>query len=66
VVVRADRAGPVAQVGLQQHQGAITGLFQRLQLYPAPRSLYRTEHVTGPRPRGGEQITQVSALTVES
>jgi hypothetical protein len=32
MVIGADRAGPVAQVRLQLHQGAIPSLLQRLQL----------------------------------
>ena len=65
MVVRADRPGPVAQVSLQQHQVAVADFLQRLQLDPAPRRLRRPGQVTGPRPGGAEQITQVRALTVE-
>ena len=51
MVVGADRAGPVAQVGLQPHQGAVADLLQRLQLDPAARGLHRPGQVAVPRPR---------------
>ena len=65
VVVGADRPGPVAQVGLQQHQGAVADLLQRLQLDPAARRLRRPGQVARPRPRRAEQVAQVRALPVE-
>lgn len=36
VVVATDGAGPVSQIQLKLHQRAVPGLFQRLQLDPAP------------------------------
>ena len=65
VVVGADRAGPVAQVGLQQHQGAIAGLLQRLQLDPAAGGIHRSGQVTPSRARLTEKIAQVHALALK-
>ena len=50
VVVGADRAGPVAQVGLQLHQRAVADLLQRLQLDPAARGIHRPGQVAGRAP----------------
>ena len=65
MVVGADRSGQVAQVGLEQHQVAVADFLQRLQPDPAPRYLRRPGQITGPGPRGAEQIAKVRALTVE-
>ncbi len=65
MVVGADRTGPVAQVGLQQHQGAVAGLLQRLQLDPAAGGIHRSGQVTRPRPRRTQQIAQVRALALK-
>ena len=65
MVVGADRTGAVAQIGLQQHQGAIPGLLQRLQLDPAADSIHRPGQVTRTRPRRTQQITQVRALALK-
>ena len=62
VVIGADRAGPVAQVGLQQHQGAIAGLLQRLQLDAAAGGIDRSCQVTPARSCLTEKIAQVHAL----
>ncbi len=42
MVVGAHRTGTVAQVGLQQHQGAVADLLQRFQLEPAAGGLHRS------------------------
>ena len=65
MVVGADRAGPVTQVGLQQHQGAIADLLQRLQLDTAAGSVHRSGQVTPSRSRRTNQIAQVHALPFE-
>ena len=65
MMVGAHRAGPVAQVGLQQHQGAIAGLLQRLQLDTAAGGIHRSGQVTPSRSRRTDQIAQVHALAFE-
>ena len=65
MVVGAHGTGTVAQVGLQQHQGAIAGLLQRLQLDPAAGGIHRSGQVARARPRRAEQIPQVRALAFE-
>jgi len=65
VVVGADGAGPVARVGLQLHQGAVTGLLRRLQLDPAARGIRRPGQVTAAHPRPAQQIAQVHALPLD-
>ena len=65
MVVCADGTGTVAQVGLQQHQGAISGLLQRLQLDPVADGIHRSGQVTRARPRRAEQIPQVCALALK-
>ena len=65
VVVGADRAGPVAQVGLQLHQRAVADLLQRLQLNPAAGGIHRPGQVAAARPGLGEQVAQVHALALE-
>jgi hypothetical protein len=65
VVVGADRAGPIAQVGLQQHQGAIAGLLQRLQLDAAAGGIDRSCQVTPARTCLTEKIAQVHALALK-
>ena len=65
VVIGADGAGPVAQIGLQLHQGAIADLLQRLQLNPAPGGIHRPGQVTRSRPRRTDQVAQVHALALE-
>ena len=65
VVVGADRTGPVAQVGLQKHQGAIAGLLQRLQLDPAAGGIDCSGQVSPPRTGLAEKIAQVHALTLK-
>jgi hypothetical protein len=62
VVVGADRAGPVSQLGLQLHQGAVAGLLQRLQLKPAPRHIHRPGQVAAARSLLAEQVAQAHAL----
>ena len=49
-MVGADRAGPVAQVGLEQHQRAVAGLLQRLELDPAAGGGRRPGQVARPAP----------------
>src|ERR1039457_1524157 len=65
MVVGAHRTGPVAQVGLQQHQGAIAGLLQRLQLDPAAGGSHRSGQVAPSRSRRTEKIAQVHALALK-
>lgn len=65
VVVRADRAGPVADVGLQLHQGAISDLLQRLQLNPPPGRGFRSLQVSRAQARSAHQVTQGGALTCQ-
>ena len=65
MVVGADGTGPVAQVGLQQHQGAIPGLLQRLQLDPAARGIHRSGQVTRTRPRRTSRSHKLRALALE-
>jgi hypothetical protein len=65
VVVGADGAGPVAQLGLQLHQGAVADLLQRLQLNPAARHLHRPSQVTASRPRLAEQVAQAHTLPLD-
>jgi hypothetical protein len=65
MVVGADGASPVARVGLQLHQGAVTGLLQRLQLDPAARGVHRPGQVTAWHLRLAQQIAQVHALPLD-
>jgi len=65
MVIGAHRTGPVAQVGLQQHQGAIAGLLQRLQLDPAAGGSHRSGQVTPSRSRRTKKIAQVHALALK-
>ena len=65
MMIGADGTGAVAQIGMQQHQGAIPGLLQRLQLDPAAHGIHRPGQVTGTRPRRTQQITQVRALALK-
>ena len=44
-MVGADGAGPVTQVGLQLHEGAVADLLQGLKLDPAPGRLHRPGQV---------------------
>ena len=62
MVVGADGPGPVAQIGLQLHQGAIADLLKRLQPDPVPGRLHRPGQVTGSRPCRTGQVAQVHAL----
>ena len=64
-MVRADGPGPVAQIRLQLHQGAIADLFKGLELNPAPGGFQRPGEVTCSRPRGEYQVAQVHALALE-
>ena len=65
VVVGADGAGPVAQLGLQLHQGAVADLLQRLQLNPAARHIHRPGQVTAPHPPLAEQVAQAHTLPLD-
>ncbi len=65
MMVGADRAGPVAQVGLQLHQGAVAGLFERLQLDPAARGIRRSGQVPSSRSRLAGQVAQLHALALK-
>ena len=65
VMVRADGPGPVTQIRLQLHQGAIADLFKRPELNPAPGGFQRPGQVTCSRPRGAYQVAQVHALALE-
>ena len=64
-MVGAQRARPVAEVGLQPHQRPVAGLLQRQQPDPAPGRLHRPGQVTAPGPRAGQQVAQVRALALE-
>jgi hypothetical protein len=65
VVVSAERARAVAQIGLELHQRAVADLFQRLQLDPAPGGFHGSGQVTRAPPRRAQQIAQVHALALE-
>ena len=64
-MVGAHRAGPVTQVGLQPHQGAVAGLLQRLQLDPAADGRGRAGQVARALLRRAGQVAQVHALALE-
>ena len=63
MVVGADRAGPVTELGLQPHQGAVAGFLQRLHPDPAPGRVHRHGQVAGPR--RADQVAQVHALAFQ-
>ena len=65
MVVGAHRTGPVAQIGLQLHQGPVADLLQRLQLDAAAGGIHRPGQVAGQRPRPAEQVAQLDALAFE-
>jgi hypothetical protein len=65
MMVGADRTGPVAQVSLQLHQGAITDLLQRLELDPATGRIHGSGQVPRSRPRRAGEITQIDALALQ-
>ena len=65
MVVGADGASPVTQIGLQLHQDAIADFLQRLQLDPVPGRIHRSGQVTHSRPCRAGQVAQVHALALE-
>ena len=65
MVVGAHRAGAVAQVSLELHQGAIAGLLERLQLDPAAGRIHRPSQITPPGTRRADQIAQLHALALQ-
>ena len=65
MVVGAHRAGAVAQVSLELHQGAIAGLLERLQPDPAAGGIHRPGQITPPGARRADQIAQLHALALQ-
>ncbi len=65
MVVGAHRAGAVAQVSLELHQGAIAGLLERLQLDPAAGGIHRPSQISPPGARRADQIAQLHALALQ-
>ena len=64
-MVGAQRAGPVAEIGLQPHQGPVAGLLQRLQRYPPPGGLHGSGQVTGGGLGLAQQVAQLHALALK-
>ncbi len=64
-MIGADRAGPVAQLGLEVHQPAVADLLQRQQLDPAPGRRHRAVQVPGAGQGLAEQVAQVRALPLQ-
>ena len=65
VVVGADGGRPVADVGLQLHQGSVAVFLQWLQGDPAPGDRYRACQITLLSARATHQDAQVDALALE-
>ena len=65
MMVGAYRAGPVTQIGLPLHQGAVADLLQRLELDPAARHIDGPGQVAVPGSRLAEQVAQVHALALD-
>ena len=64
MMVGTHRTGPVAQIGLQPHQGPVADLLQRLQADPAARNLHRPGQVTVPDSCLAEQVAQADTLAL--
>jgi hypothetical protein len=65
VVISTYSAGPIAEIGLQPHQGAVTGLLQWLQLYSSSYRVNRTREVTRSGSVRTEQVAELDALTLQ-
>jgi hypothetical protein len=65
MVIRAHRAGPVAQVREELHQGAVADFLERLEPDPAACGICRPGQVTVPGAGGAHQVAQVHALAFQ-
>ena len=64
-MVGTHRAGAVAEVSLEPHQGAVTYLFKRLELDPAARGVHGPGQIAVSRLRRADQVAQVHAVAFQ-
>jgi len=64
MMVGTHRTCPVAQIGLQPHQGPVANLLERLQGDPAAGNLHRPGQVAVPRSCRAEQVAQAHTLAL--
>ena len=65
MVIGAHRAGPVAQVRQELHQGAVADFLERLEPDPAACGIHRPGQIAVPGAGSAHEVAQVHALAFQ-